>query len=111
MTPVSGLSLSLGPVDRLSGGEYTCTASNGVGRPAAATVRVIVEGESNIQNFRNLFQASVYVKIRTGIDIAEINAMNQEFRNRKLISKQRLTLVFCWILPAGLLKITILKSQ
>ena len=59
MTPVSGLSLSLGPVDRLSGGEYTCTASNGVGRPAAATVRVIVEGESNIQNFRVQVQESI----------------------------------------------------
>ena len=76
MTPVSGLSLSLGPVDRLSGGEYTCTASNGVGRPGAATVRVIVEGESSIFILEFKFKGK-YIMTRNIPRYPKINAIRQ----------------------------------
>ena len=38
----SGLSLDLARVDRMTEGEYVCTAANGVGQPALASVTVSV---------------------------------------------------------------------
>ena len=38
----SGLSLQLARVDRQTEGEYVCTAANGVGQPAVASVSVSV---------------------------------------------------------------------
>ena len=38
----SGLSLHLAGVDRQAEGEYVCTATNGVGQPAVASVTVSV---------------------------------------------------------------------
>jgi len=66
LSSVSGLSLPLGPVTRLSAGEYTCTATNGVGRPASATVIVEVEASPEVtmdQQWRSAADGAVQVKI------------------------------------------------
>eukprot|EP00090_Calanus_glacialis_P044461 TRINITY_DN7935_c0_g1_i1.p1 TRINITY_DN7935_c0_g1~~TRINITY_DN7935_c0_g1_i1.p1 ORF type:complete len:540 (-),score=51.18 TRINITY_DN7935_c0_g1_i1:141-1760(-) len=43
ISPISGLSLDLVDVDRHANGEYICTASNGVGVPASASISVEIQ--------------------------------------------------------------------
>ena len=43
ISPIAGLSLDLVNVDRHANGDYICTASNGVGMPASASISVEVQ--------------------------------------------------------------------
>jgi len=65
ISPMSGLSLDLLDVDRHANGEYICTASNGVGIPASASMLVEIQypPEIHMDQQWSIFDKKITVKI------------------------------------------------
>jgi len=65
ISPIAGLSLDLVNVDRHANGDYICTASNGVGMPASASISVEVQypPEIHMEQQWRLVDKKITVKI------------------------------------------------